>query len=95
MKAVLAFFLVVFCGFYLGTVGSYQQAVSGQQLGLKGQQQLDYGQQQVLDLRYYFDTKEKKCKMFYYDGCSRGANNFMTKEACRNACMRRGSYYST
>ncbi|KIH55254.1 Kunitz/Bovine pancreatic trypsin inhibitor domain protein [Ancylostoma duodenale] len=38
-------------------------------------------------LRFYYETKEKKCKMFIYGGCRGNGNNFLTEEECKKKCM--------
>ncbi|KIH61948.1 Kunitz/Bovine pancreatic trypsin inhibitor domain protein [Ancylostoma duodenale] len=37
--------------------------------------------------RYYYDSEEKKCKMFTYGGCRGNGNRFLTEENCRKECM--------
>ncbi|KAF6038768.1 tfpi2 [Bugula neritina] len=36
--------------------------------------------------RYYYDTREKRCKQFIYGGCFRNGNNFLTLEECNERC---------
>jgi hypothetical protein len=36
--------------------------------------------------RYYYDQVTKQCKLFSWGGCEPNANNFLTLEACQNAC---------
>lgn len=35
---------------------------------------------------YYYDSKERKCQMFTYNGCGGNANNFQTREECEMSC---------
>ncbi|KAG8194562.1 hypothetical protein JTE90_013305 [Oedothorax gibbosus] len=37
--------------------------------------------------RYYFDAKEKSCKMFKYGGCEGNKNNFMSLPECQKNCI--------
>ncbi|XP_073996019.1 proteoglycan-like sulfated glycoprotein papilin isoform X4 [Rhodnius prolixus] len=37
--------------------------------------------------RYYFDTLENRCKLFYYGGCGGNGNNFFTDLACQKRCQ--------
>lgn len=36
--------------------------------------------------RWYYDTKEKTCRQFYYGGCGGNANNFETQQRCQEGC---------
>ncbi|RDD38046.1 Papilin [Trichoplax sp. H2] len=36
--------------------------------------------------KFYYDSKDKKCKNFYYGGCDGNGNNFETIEECRKTC---------
>ncbi|GJQ76338.1 hypothetical protein Trydic_g2060 [Trypoxylus dichotomus] len=36
--------------------------------------------------RYYYDTKHKACKHFYYGGCGGNKNNFISEGACLARC---------
>ncbi|KRT86056.1 hypothetical protein AMK59_2573, partial [Oryctes borbonicus] len=36
--------------------------------------------------RYYYDTKDKVCKHFYYGGCGGNKNNFISESACLARC---------
>uniref|UniRef100_A0A8C2YLT1 WAP four-disulfide core domain 8 n=1 Tax=Chinchilla lanigera TaxID=34839 RepID=A0A8C2YLT1_CHILA len=42
--------------------------------------------QENLD-RWHFDFEAYECKPFTYSGCSGNANNFLSREHCREACM--------
>uniref|UniRef100_A0A5S6QT64 BPTI/Kunitz inhibitor domain-containing protein n=1 Tax=Trichuris muris TaxID=70415 RepID=A0A5S6QT64_TRIMR len=37
--------------------------------------------------RWYFDTKDRKCKYFYYTGCGGNSNRFLTKRDCEEKCF--------
>ncbi|GFY63935.1 kunitz-type protease inhibitor 1 [Trichonephila inaurata madagascariensis] len=37
--------------------------------------------------RYYFDPKEKICKIFTYGGCNGNKNNFMSLPECQKKCI--------
>ncbi|VEN50612.1 unnamed protein product [Callosobruchus maculatus] len=39
--------------------------------------------------RWYFDTRERVCRQFYYGGCGGNDNNFQTEQACRDRCTQR------
>lgn len=39
--------------------------------------------------RWYFDTKEKSCRQFYYGGCGGNGNNFVTEHECMDKCRER------
>lgn len=38
--------------------------------------------------RWYFDTKESRCRQFYWGGCGGNANNFADEQACLSRCER-------
>ncbi|KAK2870697.1 hypothetical protein QQF64_002790 [Cirrhinus molitorella] len=39
--------------------------------------------------RFYYDSKEKMCRMFLYRGCSGNGNRFNTRDACQKLCFAR------
>ncbi|XP_073092642.1 WAP four-disulfide core domain protein 8 [Manis javanica] len=47
---------------------------------------LDPGTCQSKDTHWYFDFKDQLCKPFTYGGCRGNANNFLSREDCREAC---------
>ncbi|KAM9486947.1 tissue factor pathway inhibitor a isoform 2-T2 [Clarias gariepinus] len=38
--------------------------------------------------RFFFDSKTKECRRFFYGGCLGNANNFQTLKECRHRCLR-------
>ncbi|CAH1111392.1 unnamed protein product, partial [Psylliodes chrysocephalus] len=38
--------------------------------------------------RWYYDTREKTCRQFYYGGCGGNGNNFETQQRCQERCER-------
>ncbi|XP_044730136.1 papilin isoform X2 [Chrysoperla carnea] len=36
--------------------------------------------------RWYYDTKERNCRQFYYGGCGGNENNFQTQQECEGRC---------
>lgn len=36
--------------------------------------------------RWYFDTRDKQCRQFYYGGCGGNGNNFETQTQCQQRC---------
>ncbi|KAB5543340.1 hypothetical protein PHYPO_G00077930 [Pangasianodon hypophthalmus] len=40
-------------------------------------------------LRYYYDSEEKACRLFLYGGCQGNGNRFETKEDCESMCLAR------
>nr|P81547.1 RecName: Full=PI-actitoxin-Axm2a; Short=PI-AITX-Axm2a; AltName: Full=Kunitz-type protease inhibitor AXPI-I; Short=AXAPI [Anthopleura aff. xanthogrammica] len=36
--------------------------------------------------RFYYNSDSGKCEGFTYGGCHANANNFKTKDECKNAC---------
>ncbi|KAI3410165.1 NAD(P)H-quinone oxidoreductase subunit 5, chloroplastic [Globodera pallida] len=37
-------------------------------------------------LQYFFDSKERKCKVFFHRGCGGNANRFSTRQQCESRC---------
>ncbi|KAK9886678.1 hypothetical protein WA026_017598 [Henosepilachna vigintioctopunctata] len=37
--------------------------------------------------RFYYDTKDRACRHFYYGGCGGNENNFLTQEQCQQRCI--------
>lgn len=37
--------------------------------------------------RYYYDPRNRKCKIFNYGGCQGNENNFVSIEDCQRQCM--------
>lgn len=38
--------------------------------------------------RWYYDTREKSCRQFYYGGCGGNENNFETQHRCEQKCQK-------
>ena len=36
--------------------------------------------------RYFYDSRSRSCKIFYYGGCNGNGNNFEHEEDCIQAC---------
>ena len=36
--------------------------------------------------RYFFNPRTRECELFFYGGCLGNKNNFVTKQACEEAC---------
>uniref|UniRef100_A0A0N4UTF0 BPTI/Kunitz inhibitor domain-containing protein n=1 Tax=Enterobius vermicularis TaxID=51028 RepID=A0A0N4UTF0_ENTVE len=49
---------------------------------------VDPGPCKEAHLRYFFEKKTKKCKLFYYGGCEGNANNFATELECEQKCVK-------
>lgn len=47
------------------------------------------GNCQNYEARWYFDTKEERCRQFYYGGCGGNDNNFVSEDACLGRCERK------
>lgn len=47
------------------------------------------GNCQNYEARWYYDTKEERCRQFYYGGCGGNDNNFGTEDACLSRCERK------
>ncbi|XP_050354055.1 papilin isoform X3 [Nymphalis io] len=39
--------------------------------------------------RWFYDTKNKRCRQFYYGGCGGNENNFDSERECEDSCMER------
>lgn len=46
----------------------------------------EVGNCQNYEARWYFDTKESRCRQFYYGGCGGNENNFIDEHACLSRC---------
>lgn len=53
------------------------------------------GNCQNYEVRWYFDTKEERCRQFYYGGCGGNDNNFASEDACLNRCERKAQIPAT
>lgn len=49
----------------------------------------DIGNCQTYVANWYFDTKIKRCRQFYYGGCGGNENRFTTESECENRCRHR------
>ncbi|XP_021693567.1 papilin isoform X5 [Aedes aegypti] len=47
----------------------------------------EIGECQNYTAHWYFDTKESRCRQFYYGGCGGNGNNFVDEQACVNRCV--------
>lgn len=47
------------------------------------------GSCQTYEPRWYYDTKEERCRQFYYSGCGGNDNNFNSEDECQNRCERK------
>lgn len=50
------------------------------------QKAAEVGNCQNYEARWYFDTKEERCRQFYYGGCGGNDNNFADEQACLVRC---------
>lgn len=46
----------------------------------------EVGNCQNYEARWYFDTKESRCRQFYYGGCGGNDNNFISEQSCLARC---------
>lgn len=46
----------------------------------------EIGECQDYDAKWYYDTKDKRCRQFYYGGCGGNKNNFDSEEDCMARC---------
>ncbi|XP_055613416.1 papilin-like isoform X1 [Uranotaenia lowii] len=53
-------------------------------------QPAEIGECQNYTAHWYFDTKEARCRQFYYGGCGGNGNNFGDEQACINRCVHGG-----
>ncbi|XP_053670896.1 papilin [Anopheles nili] len=51
----------------------------------------EIGECQNYTAHWYFDTKEERCRQFYYGGCGGNGNNFVDERSCANRCMDDGT----
>lgn len=49
----------------------------------------DIGHCQTYVANWYFDTKIKRCRQFYYGGCGGNENRFTTESDCESRCRKR------
>lgn len=49
----------------------------------------DIGNCQTYVANWYFDTKIKRCRQFYYGGCGGNENRFATETECEGRCRKR------
>ncbi|XP_058455699.1 papilin isoform X2 [Malaya genurostris] len=47
----------------------------------------EIGECQNYTAHWYFDTKESRCRQFYYGGCGGNGNNFVDEQACQSRCV--------
>uniref|UniRef100_A0A182JSY1 Papilin n=1 Tax=Anopheles christyi TaxID=43041 RepID=A0A182JSY1_9DIPT len=50
----------------------------------------EIGECQNYTAHWYFDTKEERCRQFYYGGCGGNGNNFADEQSCINRCIDEG-----
>ncbi|XP_050091776.1 papilin-like [Anopheles aquasalis] len=49
------------------------------------------GECQNFTAHWYFDTKDNRCRQFFYGGCGGNGNNFVDEPACINQCIDGGA----
>lgn len=49
---------------------------------------LDKGKCSASFPRYYYNAASKKCEEFTYSGCGGSSNNFVSRQSCRDVCVR-------
>ncbi|XP_035782943.1 papilin-like isoform X2 [Anopheles albimanus] len=49
------------------------------------------GECQNYTAHWYFDTKDNRCRQFYYGGCGGNGNNFVDEQSCINRCIDGGA----
>ncbi|XP_049281704.1 papilin isoform X5 [Anopheles funestus] len=47
----------------------------------------EIGECQNYTAHWYFDTKEERCRQFYYGGCGGNGNNFVDEQSCISRCI--------
>uniref|UniRef100_A0A1S4GDA2 Papilin n=1 Tax=Anopheles gambiae TaxID=7165 RepID=A0A1S4GDA2_ANOGA len=50
----------------------------------------EIGECQNYTAHWYFDTKDERCRQFYYGGCGGNGNNFADEQSCINRCIEEG-----
>ncbi|XP_058060218.1 papilin [Anopheles bellator] len=51
----------------------------------------EIGECQNYTAHWYFDTKEQRCRQFYYGGCGGNGNNFVDEQSCTSRCIDGGA----
>uniref|UniRef100_A0A182J8P5 Papilin n=1 Tax=Anopheles atroparvus TaxID=41427 RepID=A0A182J8P5_ANOAO len=51
----------------------------------------EVGECQNYTAHWYFDTKDQRCRQFYYGGCGGNGNNFVDEQACIGRCVDNGA----
>ncbi|TNM92986.1 hypothetical protein fugu_018388 [Takifugu bimaculatus] len=49
---------------------------------------LDKGKCSASIPRYYYNAATKRCEEFAYSGCGGSSNNFVSRQSCKDVCMR-------
>ncbi|NP_001386496.1 kunitz-type protease inhibitor 3 precursor [Rattus norvegicus] len=47
---------------------------------------MEKGECRAIFVRWYYDTKTKKCDWFHYGGCRGNENNFLSRNQCQTVC---------